>query len=204
MNVDIGESDHEFLTPEELERFCPRGNITKVECMVDSVHPIPYYSTGEIVRCDKYHGLVCNNADNFPIPCNDYKIRYYCKCPVETKEMVLRVILIILIAVCLTDAWWGGSRSSRSSSSGSRSGSSRSSLGWGRRGGSTKTNTKTRPHDMNKNQLTNLYNSKVTKVESYSRIVVSSFSCLLEAVLPFDDNDSGGSSLKRVTDFVLE
>ncbi|VDI53812.1 Hypothetical predicted protein [Mytilus galloprovincialis] len=86
MNVDIGESDHEFLTPEELEIFCPRGNITKVECMVDSVHPIPYYSTGEIVRCDKHHGLVCNNADNFPIPCNDYKIRYYCICPVETTK----------------------------------------------------------------------------------------------------------------------
>ncbi|XP_071142315.1 mucin-5AC-like [Mytilus edulis] len=86
INVDIGESDHEFLTPEELEIFCPRGNITKVECMVDSVHPIPYYSTGEIVRCDKHHGLVCNNADNFPVPCHDYKIRYYCICPVETTK----------------------------------------------------------------------------------------------------------------------
>ncbi|XP_063415128.1 uncharacterized protein LOC134697041 [Mytilus trossulus] len=83
--------------------------------------------------------------------------------------MVLRVILIVLIAVCLTDAWWGGSRSSGSSSSGSRSGSSRSSWGWGKRGGGTKTNTQIRPHDMNKNRLTNLYNSKVTKVESYSR-----------------------------------
>ncbi|XP_052092501.1 mucin-5AC-like [Mytilus californianus] len=82
---DIGVSDHEFMTPEELKRFCYGGNVTQVECAVDSENHIPYYSSGEKVGyCNKEHGFLCTNADNFPIPCSDYKIRYYCDCANET------------------------------------------------------------------------------------------------------------------------
>ena len=94
-----------------------------------------------------------------------------------TKSMKLYIILSALIlVVCVTDlqAWW--SRRSSSSSGTrissrtswfrtSRSGSSR--RGWIRtsRSGSSRRFS----YDLNKKGTTNLYNSKVTKVESYSR-----------------------------------
>ncbi|VDI48522.1 Hypothetical predicted protein [Mytilus galloprovincialis] len=64
--------------------------------------------------------------------------------------MRCRSILVILILVSISDAWLF--RRNKSKSSGS--------------GGS---NVKRLRHDMNKKSLTNLYNSKVTKVESVSR-----------------------------------
>nr|KAG5709674.1 hypothetical protein BaRGS_027699 [Batillaria attramentaria] len=37
--------------------------------------PVNNNSSGEIVTCSVDQGLVCNNADNFPIPCSDYQVR---------------------------------------------------------------------------------------------------------------------------------
>lgn len=77
----FGGGDHEFLTPEELQRFCYGGKVTTIGCAVDSENYIPYESSGEIVGyCDKDRGFICRNADNFPITCSDYKIRYFCNC----------------------------------------------------------------------------------------------------------------------------
>ncbi|XP_076076430.1 uncharacterized protein LOC143047277 [Mytilus galloprovincialis] len=60
------------------------------------------------------------------------------------------IILVILTLVSISDAWLF--RSSKSKS-----------------GGGSGSNGKRHPHDMNKKGLTKLYNSEVTKVESYSR-----------------------------------
>lgn len=59
--------------------FCNGGNITKVECYSVSMEA-PAESSGEILVCTPSKGLVCDDSDNFPIPCGDYKIRYYCDC----------------------------------------------------------------------------------------------------------------------------
>lgn len=54
--------------------------MTRVECYAEA-GDIPSYSSGEVLTCDAATGLTCNNADNFPVTCTDYKIRYYCQCP---------------------------------------------------------------------------------------------------------------------------
>ena len=86
---DVGGSDHEQMTPEEKKRFCYGGNVTKIECAVNSENHIPYYSSGELVRyCDKEKGIMCSNADNYPVTCSDYKVRYYCECSNQTGKKV--------------------------------------------------------------------------------------------------------------------
>lgn len=51
----------------------------KIECVtVDG--DIPSYSSGEMLTCYADSGLVCRNADNFPVDCQNYKIRYHCNC----------------------------------------------------------------------------------------------------------------------------
>ncbi|XP_048245023.1 mucin-5AC-like isoform X2 [Haliotis rufescens] len=80
VNRDLPESgngDHEFMTPDELSSFCKGGQITKIECYTND---IPSYSSGELLTCDLKNGLTCNNADNAPVPCSDYKVRYFCDC----------------------------------------------------------------------------------------------------------------------------
>ncbi|KAL8604894.1 hypothetical protein ACOMHN_028522 [Nucella lapillus] len=75
---DVGQGDHEQMTSAELAAFCPGGTISKINCL--TVDSIEYYSGGEILTCTTDGGLQCNNADNFPIPCSDYKIQYQCTC----------------------------------------------------------------------------------------------------------------------------
>ena len=86
---DVGDGDHEQMTPSELTSFCPGGTITQVDCQ--TVDGIEHFSSGEILTCTTEGGLQCNNADNFPIPCSDYRIKYECTCPGEfsgnTKEL---------------------------------------------------------------------------------------------------------------------
>ena len=72
------DGDYEKFTPEEIKKFCPGGTITAVECETST--GIASYSTGAIQQCTKEKGLICNNADNFPVGCDDYQIRYYCVC----------------------------------------------------------------------------------------------------------------------------
>ncbi|KAK3108253.1 hypothetical protein FSP39_004202 [Pinctada imbricata] len=82
IDKDIPDTDgmeHEYWTYKEKQAFCPGGNVTKIEC-VTSDGDVPSYSSGEILNCYVDSGLVCNNADNFPVPCSNYKVRYYCQC----------------------------------------------------------------------------------------------------------------------------
>ena len=89
---DVGGSDHEEMTPEEKKRFCYGGNVTQIECAVDSENHIPYYSSGDIVQyCDKEKGIMCSNAYNYPVTCSDYKIRYYCECSNQTGKKGSRI-----------------------------------------------------------------------------------------------------------------
>ena len=67
-----------MLSPSELQQFCANGKIKAIEC--ETTTGIASYSTGEIAMCTIEGGSVCLNADNTPMPCSDYKIRYYCEC----------------------------------------------------------------------------------------------------------------------------
>ena len=71
--------DVETWTTTEKQWFCPYGNVTKINCT--TVDGTPYYSSGEIVDCSPDYGLVCNNDDNYPAQCSDYRISYFCQCP---------------------------------------------------------------------------------------------------------------------------
>ncbi|KAK7501349.1 hypothetical protein BaRGS_00007474, partial [Batillaria attramentaria] len=75
---DTGDGDHELLTDQAKQGLCPGGELKQIECQ--TVNNIPYHSSGEIVTCSVDQGLVCNNADNSPIPCSDYQVRYLCEC----------------------------------------------------------------------------------------------------------------------------
>jgi hypothetical protein len=73
--------DHEPSAAEFMKsnHFCSGGTVTKVECYSVTMDA-PAESSGEIITCNAERGLVCDDSDNFPIPCGDYKIRYYCAC----------------------------------------------------------------------------------------------------------------------------
>ena len=74
----IGDGDHESLTPAEMSVFCAGGRISRIECVTES--GIPDYSSGEITSCSVNNGFECLNVNNFPVPCSDYKVRYFCDC----------------------------------------------------------------------------------------------------------------------------
>ena len=74
----VGDGDREMLSPAELKAFCGNGKIKTIECVTTT--GIASYSTGEIAMCSIEGGSVCLNADNNPLPCSDYKIRYFCEC----------------------------------------------------------------------------------------------------------------------------
>ena len=78
-NPASGGGDREVWTDAEKQAFCPGGTINKINCT--TVDGIPSYSSGEIASCYPDTGFECNNADNFPVPCSDYRISYFCKCP---------------------------------------------------------------------------------------------------------------------------
>ncbi|KAL3831915.1 hypothetical protein ACJMK2_023609 [Sinanodonta woodiana] len=77
-NPTSDDKEIENMTPEELQKFCPGGKITRIDC--ETASGIPHYSSGEILSCTIAAGLTCNNGDNFPISCSDYKVKYYCEC----------------------------------------------------------------------------------------------------------------------------
>ncbi|KAK3611486.1 hypothetical protein CHS0354_039099 [Potamilus streckersoni] len=77
-NPTSDDKEIENMTPEELQKFCPSGKITRIDC--ETASGIPHYSSGEILSCTIANGLTCNNSDNFPISCSDYKVKYYCEC----------------------------------------------------------------------------------------------------------------------------
>ena len=73
-----GDGDREVLTQSELQQFCSDGKVKTIECVTTT--GIASYSTGEIAMCTIEGGSVCLNDDNYPMPCSDYKIRYFCEC----------------------------------------------------------------------------------------------------------------------------
>ncbi|WAR09835.1 CRAM-like protein [Mya arenaria] len=78
---DNGDGDRESWTAAQKAAFCPYGKISRIECR--TTDDIASYSTGEIMQCSIEGGAVCLNDDNFPVPCSDYKIKYYCECTVH-------------------------------------------------------------------------------------------------------------------------
>ena len=71
--------EHEYMSLEKQKELCPEGRITRIEC--ETTTGIPQYSAGSIgTTCDILSGLTCKNQDNYPIPCEDFKVRYYCQC----------------------------------------------------------------------------------------------------------------------------
>lgn len=78
---DTDAMEREFMQASEIKQFCGDGKLTKIECLTSDGGDIPYYSSGEIgTTCDVQTGLTCLNLNNYPLTCNDYKIRYYCQC----------------------------------------------------------------------------------------------------------------------------
>ncbi|WAR14240.1 HMCT-like protein [Mya arenaria] len=78
---DSGDGDRESWTAAQKAASCPYGKISRIECR--TIDDIASYSSGEIMQCTIEEGAVCLNNDNFPIPCSDYKIRYFCECAVS-------------------------------------------------------------------------------------------------------------------------
>ena len=81
INIDTpntGDGEREFLTDKQKQEFCSQGTITDIEC--ETMDGVGYFSSGERLTCDVDNGLICKNEDNFPIECNDYRVRYRCEC----------------------------------------------------------------------------------------------------------------------------
>ena len=77
--TDMNYIEHEFMTEEALKKECFDGHITRIEC--ETTSGIPDYSSGSIgTTCEVPTGLTCENSRNYPIPCEDFKVRYYCEC----------------------------------------------------------------------------------------------------------------------------
>lgn len=71
--------EHEFMTIEEQEKQCVDGHVTRIEC--ETTQGIPHFSVGaKGTTCDIYSGFTCRNSENYPVPCEDFKVRYYCDC----------------------------------------------------------------------------------------------------------------------------
>lgn len=76
------------------------GTVDKIECVtVDG--DIPSYSSGEMLTCYPDSGLVCRNADNFPVDCQDYKIRYHCQCG-ESPSLSVSISLLLFLFLSLS------------------------------------------------------------------------------------------------------
>jgi hypothetical protein len=75
----LGDKEKSATEYQTANHFCVGGQIKRVECWdvdIDAAH----YSSGESMKCTPKDGVSCMNADNFPAPCSDYKIRYLCEC----------------------------------------------------------------------------------------------------------------------------
>ena len=68
--------DAEKMTAEELKRFCQRGTVDAVEC--ETLDGKSFKISGDIVTCTIENGLVCDEFQNYPIGCQDYRVRYQC------------------------------------------------------------------------------------------------------------------------------
>ena len=77
--TDMNYVEREYMTLDAQKKECWDGRITRIEC--ETTSGIPQFSAGFIgSTCDIQSGLTCKNADNNPIPCEDFKVRYFCEC----------------------------------------------------------------------------------------------------------------------------
>jgi len=81
-NGDMNYVEHEFMTLAKQQELCFDGKINRIEC--ETTNGISHFSSGEKLTCDILSGLTCRNSDNYPVPCNDYKVRYFCDCEGKT------------------------------------------------------------------------------------------------------------------------
>ena len=71
--------EHEYMALDKQKELCSDGHITRIEC--ETTGGIPFYSAGAMgTTCDIKDGFICKNSENYPVPCEDYKVRYYCEC----------------------------------------------------------------------------------------------------------------------------
>ena len=75
---EVGNGDFEKITPEEIKTLCPGGMISQIQCF--TIDGIKSESTGEVMDCSLQKGSSCSNLDNYPAPCSDFKVRYFCDC----------------------------------------------------------------------------------------------------------------------------
>ncbi|XP_063397551.1 uncharacterized protein LOC134681842 isoform X2 [Mytilus trossulus] len=79
----LGDKEKSGLEYQKASGFCSGGTIHKVECWSTDIGAF-HYSIGQVMKCTPIDGVVCNNADNYPLTCTNYKIRYQCYCNVTT------------------------------------------------------------------------------------------------------------------------
>lgn len=83
--------EHEFMSMDMQKELCSDGYITRIEC--ETTDGIPHYSVGaKGSTCDILSGFTCRNADNYPVPCEDFKVRYFCDC--KGKEIIMNLKII--------------------------------------------------------------------------------------------------------------
>ena len=92
-NPNSGTGDIENWSASQLAAFCPNGKVTQIECVTTT--GIASYSTGDIMTCTIEGGLSCLNDDNAPMKCQDYKIRYFCKCNGKCRQLFLFALLLL-------------------------------------------------------------------------------------------------------------
>lgn len=85
---DMSYVEHEFMSLDKQKELCSDGRITRIEC--ETTSGIPFYSAGAVgTTCDITSGFTCRNDENYPIPCEDYKVRYFCECERKYISFVL-------------------------------------------------------------------------------------------------------------------
>lgn len=91
--VKLAGGDGEAMSPEELTRFCQRGMVSRIEC--ETLDGKTADEIGDIATCTIENGLVCDEFMNYPIGCQDYKVRYQCSeqiCQSKYKTVTLLYI----------------------------------------------------------------------------------------------------------------
>ncbi|XP_052212124.1 mucin-5B-like [Dreissena polymorpha] len=73
----VNTDEHEFMTREEIMQFCACGVISKVECQTTTGQSLA--QSPDFATCSKDNGLVCSFLENFPMGCQDYRVRYECQ-----------------------------------------------------------------------------------------------------------------------------
>ncbi|WAR14241.1 HMCT-like protein [Mya arenaria] len=71
--------EHEFMSLQKQQELCFDGKITRFECQ--TIYGVSFHSAGTVgSTCEILSGLTCKNSDNYPVPCDDFQVRYYCDC----------------------------------------------------------------------------------------------------------------------------